>query len=210
MTVATKLERASLRVVGPRYELQLGSARITIRKDGGDGPPSNLTIPVGRIRATALERPSRGTPGWLHLTVVGGTPTPTSSLGATLDPYTVTITARDLPAARKLVRLVSQHIQARGLPPEPADGTIAASTSVIVTGAASRPATPPPPPPQPPGSPPNGQAAAPPIPSTSPPDSDDEEEAWLRSLRHLAELRDAGALSDDEFERAKVKLLRVD
>jgi hypothetical protein len=205
MTVATRLERASLTVVGPRCELRLGSARVSVTKDGGDGPPSTVTIPVGRIRAIALERPSRGAPGWLHLTVIGGTPTPTSSLGATLDPYTVTVTSRNLPAARKLVRLVTQHIQARGLPPEPSDRAVSGSTSVIVTAATPRPAAPSAPPPPP--APPTGRK--PEEPRRDAP-HDDEEEGWLRSLRHLAELRDTGALSDDEFERAKVKLLSVD
>lgn len=177
----TRLERTSLVVPGERSELRLEDARISIDKDlGAQHAPTSVAFPVAEVRGTTLQRPSRGEPGWLHVAVVGGSPAPATPLGATLDPYTLPITSRNVAAARRLGRLVTQHVQQRGLPPERTAGTGRISSSVTVSAPPS------------------------PVPSEDEAASDG---TLIGALRELAELHAAGALSDDEFQRAKAKVL---
>jgi hypothetical protein len=186
----TRLERTSLVIPGDRCELRLEDAGMTITKERGtEGQPAaRVSFPIARVRGATLERPSRGRPGWLHVSVIGGTPAPTADLGAALDPYTLPITARNVAVARRLVRLVTQHVQRRGLPPEPAAVDARRSTSVTVTSSPTAPAPAP----------------------TPPPPTERGGGDLVGTLRELADLHASGALSDDEFERAKAKVLGDD
>jgi hypothetical protein len=197
MDAHTRLERTSLVVPADRGELRLEGAHLTIRKQrAAQAEPTTITIPTEAIRGATLERPARGQPGWLHVAVVGGTPVPATDLGSTLDPYTLPVTSRNVAAARRLVRLVTQHVQERGLPTEPTAETGRVSSSVTVTTAPRAAPAPPPSSTPPPPIPPPGAEPAPSDPA-----------ALTRTLRELAALNEAGALSDEEFRRAKARVL---
>jgi hypothetical protein len=236
----TRLERTSHVVPGERCELRLDEGRITITKEAVGQEPTTVSFPVAEVRGATLERPSRAQPGWLHVAVVGGSPAPTSDLGAALDPYTLPITNRNVAAARRVVRLVTQHVQERGLPPElPSDG-IRSSTSVIVTSTRMPSSTPPPsiPPPGAPRAEPGGgrsgadegaTAGGSDVPDDAPSAAAERrvdgdvhgpvdrstaatghggaEPSLAAALRDLADLHEAGALTGEEFERAKAKVL---
>jgi hypothetical protein len=221
MDDATRLERTSLVVPADRCELRLDGARLAITKERpAQDAPTTVDVPVSEVRGATLERPSRGQPGWLHIAVVGGTPAPTNDLGSTLDPYTMPITSRNVAAARRVVRLITQHVQQRGLPPEqePDRGRISSSVTVTdgpavtrSTGATPAPSPPPLPPPAAPAARP-GSAATPPAaaPGTSDAEPTAEDPPSLaRTLRELADLHASGALSDEEFEQAKAKVLEA-
>jgi hypothetical protein len=215
----TRLERTSHVVPGERCELRIGEGCLSITKETVGQEPTAVRVPVAQVRGATLERPSRGQPGWLHLAVIGGSPAPTSDLGAALDPYTMPVTTRTVAAAKRVVRLVTQHVQERGLPPEPASGGGRTSTSVIVTSPAradARTTTPPPP------VPPPGAAAAEADRDAAAPDPGTSAEvdpgataeagdarpgSLVTTLRELADLHAAGALTDEEFERAKAQVL---
>jgi hypothetical protein len=225
MDDATRLERTSLVVPADRCELRLDGARLAITKERpAQDVPTTVDVPVSEVRGATLERPSRGQPGWLHIAVVGGTPAPTNDLGSTLDPYTMPITSRNVAAARRVVRLITQHVRQRGLPPEQEPDRGRISSSVTVTGgpAATRPtgaapapvpATVPPPVP-PPGAPAAraGSTATPPAAASKTSDvgpTADDPPSLARALRELADLHASGALSDEEFEQAKAKVLEA-
>jgi hypothetical protein len=207
----TRLERTSHVVPGERCELRIDAGCISITKETVGQEPTAVRVPVAQVRGATLERPSRSQPGWLHLAVIGGSPAPTSDLGAALDPYTLPITTRTVAAAKRVVRLVTQHVQQRGLPPEPASGGGRSSTSVIVTspaGVDARTATPPPPVP-PPGA--TAADAGPGATADAGPGAadagNDGSGSLVTTLRELADLHAAGALTDEEFERAKAQVL---
>jgi hypothetical protein len=217
MDDATRLERTSLVVPADRCELRLEGARLAITKErpAQDGP-TTVDVPVSEVRGATLERPSRGQPGWLHIAVVGGTPAPTNDLGSTLDPYTMPITSRNVAAARRVVRLVTQHVQQRGLPPEqePDRGRISSSVTVTEgpaatspTGAAQAPVPPPTAPAVRAGSPATPPAATPSMSDAEP--TAEDPSSLARTLRALADLHASGALSDEEFEQAKAKVLEA-
>jgi hypothetical protein len=222
---ATRLESSTFAVHGERAELLLGDGTVTITKQvPTQAEPIEVCVPIDRIRGASVERPSRGQPGWLHLAVVGGTSEPPTDLAAATDPHTVLVTSKNLTAARRFAKLVTDHIRRRGMPPElPEAGH---STSVTLTAApdpapTSAPTTPPPPvpPPMPPSDGPTPPAPpsdpSPSLPatdgtasSTEPADGEVADAAAIvGQLRELAELHESGALTDEEFERAKGRIL---
>jgi hypothetical protein len=211
MDHATRLERTSLVVAADRCELRLEGAQLTLTKErAAQDAPTTVSVPVSEVRGATLERPSRGQPGWLHIAVVGGTPAPTNDLGSTLDPYTMPVTSRNVAAARRVVRLVTQHVQQRGLPPEqePESGRISSSVTVTDGPGPTAPtgATPTPP------APPSSVAAAAGATAETPEASDvtsaaKDPSSLARTLRDLADLHASGALSDEEFEQAKAKVI---
>jgi hypothetical protein len=237
MNDQTRLERTSLVVPSERCELRLEDAGITITKQpAAQQEPIGVAFPVSQVRGATLERPSRGRPGWLHVSVIGGTPAPTADLAAALDPYTLPVTSRNVAVARRLVRLVTEHVRQRGLPPEPSPASPRRSTSVTVTsppspaadtaaataapaaptgsapaepapteGAPAEPAPAEPAPAHPPAHPP-----APAAETSPPPAGQGTGGDLVGTLRELADLHASGALSDDEFERAKAKVLGGD
>jgi hypothetical protein len=216
MDDATRLERTSLVVPADRCELRLEGARLAITKERpAQDVPTTVDVPVSEVRGATLERPSRGQPGWLHIAVVGGTPAPTNDLGSALDPYTMPITSRNVAAARRVVRLITQHVQQRGLPPEqePDRGRISSSVTVTDGPAATRPTGAAPAPGPPPAAPAARAGSATP-PAATPETSDAEPPAedppsLARTLRELADLHASGALSDEEFEQAKARVLEA-
>jgi hypothetical protein len=219
MDDATRLERTSLVVPADRCELRLEGAQLTLTKErAAQDAPTTVSVPVSEVRGATLERPSRGQPGWLHIAVVGGTPVPTNDLGSTLDPYTMSITSRNVAAARRVVRLITQHVQQRGLPPEQeaAGGRISSSVTVTDGPALASPPAPtsPPPPVPPPAEESTGADVSAPVPSAVPAGHEPvspapEPSSLARTLRDLADLHASGALSDEEFEQAKAKVLEA-
>ncbi len=107
-----------------------------------------------------------------------GAPPPTE-LAAAGDPYTLPVTSRGAGPARRFVRLVERHVRERGLPV--AIDPVGGSSGVVLTADAP---------------------SRPPRPETPDPDED-----LVARLKELAELHAAGALSDEEFQRAKDRLL---
>lgn len=206
MRDATRLERTSQVVRGERSELRLVDGTITLTKDATtQARPTTVTVGIDRVRNVALERPSRGRRGWLHLGVVDGSPAPPSELAAASDPYTLPLTARHLPAARRLARMINDHIQRRGLPHDGETGTGPGVSSGVIVSSGPKAGEPvatsvapsaPPPPPAPPAPGPGDDPAT--------PTSGDE---LIERLRGLADLHREGALSDEEFQQAKQRIL---
>lgn len=205
----TRLERASRSVRGERSELRLEEGYITITKESAtQAQPTEVSFAIDQVRAATLRRPSHGAPGWLHVAVVDGSPAPPSELAATGDPYTLPLTSRGLADARKLARLISDHVQRRGLPSDGASPGATLSPAVVLTSD-------PPPPREEPAS--DATGARSPDPSDPPtlPDppapteiaAEVEGSELPERLRQLAELHRAGALTDEEFDRAKQRLL---
>lgn len=183
MSRSTTLERTRLVIDGVRAELVLEDGRITITKEGPtQAAPSTVSVDVDRLRGTSLNSPSRGGRGWIHVAVAGGSPTPPSELAAAGDPYTVPITSRATSAARRFARLVDKHVAERGMPSDPRVGGRQLSSGVSLVD--------------------------PPDPDGGQPETRDEPHRLVAQLRELADLHDAGALTDEEFERAKSRLLR--
>lgn len=191
MSDQTALESHELVVTGDRSELRLEHGRIAIHKQATtQARPTEVVFGVDQVRGASLETP-RGT-GWLHVSVVGGSPPPPSGLAATGDPYTLPLTGRGTSAARRLVRMVERHVQQRGMPSEVTRAT--ASSGVIVRTNGDHPVTPPPADtPAPPGVRAQGETTTGDL---------------VTRLRELADLHEAGALTDAEFERAKARLLQ--
>jgi hypothetical protein len=212
---ATRLERTTHAVAGDRAELRLQDGVITIVKSAtAQVRPTEVTVPIDRVRSVEVRKPSRTSSGWLHVAVVDGSPAPVTELAAMSDPYTIPIVGRQVTAARRLERLVADHVQRRGLPPEDAgsspgpgpsgvvltDAPTTASTSPTPerSGAATSPAD---------G---GGRAGAtvtgaqPPPPPPGPPTAEDD---LTTKLQELAELHRSGALTDEEFRRAKQSVL---
>lgn len=183
MVDATALETRDLVVEGDRGELRLEAGTITVRKDAAvQARPTEVEVGVEQVRGATLEAPSRRQPGWLHVAVVGGSPPPVSGLAAAGDPYTLPLTSRGAGPARRFVKLVERHVRERGRPSEAAD--VRTSTGVVLD----------PDGPLSPRTPAPGASAEP----------DDD---LVARLRELADLHAGGALSDDEFQRAKDRLL---
>lgn len=175
----TALERAQVSLAGARAELTVDDGRITItHHDPMGGEATRVEVGVEQVRGTHLEAPSRGTPGWLHLDVVDGSPTPPSGLAAAGDPYTITVPSRQLGAARRLAKLVERHVQARGLPHDHGPNEGRYSSGVTVTAAPRTVSSPTPRQ--------RGEAA--------------------EHLEMLARLRACGALTDAEVARATQRI----
>lgn len=137
MRDTTRLERTAMVVHGDRCELRLGDGRITITKQAtAQQRPVSVTVPVDQVRGATVDRPTRGQRGWLHLAVVGGSVPPASELAASTDPYAMPLSGREAATARRLVRLVADHVRRRGLPPELHDDRTA--PSVVRVPPASR------------------------------------------------------------------------
>lgn len=208
----TALERARLVVGGDRGELVVEDGRVTIAKQAPTREaPTTVDFGVDEVRSTHLQAPSRGSRGWLHVGVVGGSPRPPGELAALGDPYTLPVTSRSWGAARRFAKLVERHVQERGMPHEtgPTEGRL--SSGVALTSAPGDVALPAADPPQPPPPPPPPPPAADPASATSeaapgPPDAADPADL-VTELRALADLRASGALTEEEFQRAKARVL---
>jgi hypothetical protein len=210
---ATRLERTTHAVAGDRAELRLQDGVITITKAAtAQARPTEVTVPIERVRSVEVRKPSRAASGWLHVAVVDGSPAPVTELAAMSDPYTIPIAGRQVTAARRLERLVADHVQRRGLPaeetgpsPRPTPSgvvlTDAPTTASTSTRAPETPPAPPPPPPPP-------SAAAPSTNGAGDPDDAPEEDLTAK-LRELADLHRSGALTDEEFHRAKQAVLEA-
>jgi hypothetical protein len=209
----TALEAARTSVRGERAELRVEDGVVSIEKHPPRGTPSTVTFPVSRIRAAQLRAPARGSRGWLHVSVVGGSPAPPGELAASSDPYSLPLGVRNAPAARRFVRLVDRHVQERGMPRDDDRAEGRSSTGVSLRAGAPAPVAPsapvarsaptaamPPPPPPPP-----------PPPADAPELTVGEDHGPLeiaRELESLAHLHARGVLTDEEFERAKARVLR--
>lgn len=193
----TTLERCSHTVQGDRAELIVEDGHVTIVKESATQlRPTRVTFAIAEVRHATLRAPSRGAPGWLHVDVVGGSPTPPSELAATGDPYTVLLRARRLAAARKLVRMIDDHVRRRGLP---SDGP-SAHPGVTLTDAepsAHRPRT------RTVDAPEPATARVRPASTLSP----ERMTARDEHLRQLVDLHRAGVLTDEEFDHARRRLL---
>lgn len=192
MSDATALERARLTVRGDRAELRIEDGRITITKEAPTrATPTTVVVDVDQVRGTQMQAPTRRSRGWLHLSVVDGSPAPPGELAAAGDPYTLPLTSRSVSAAKRLDKLVERHIRERGLPRDagPNEGRLSSGVSLTSAPATAQRTTPPPPPP----------------PSAAPQELTPAD--LVAELRSLAELHDAGALTDEEFERAKARIL---
>ena len=207
MRDSTRLERTTQVVRGDRSELRLEDGRITVTKEATtQATPTTVTVGIEQVRNVALERPSRGGRGWLHLGVVDGSPAPPTELAAASDPYTLPLTARQVPAARRLARMIDDHVRRRGLPQAGNGGPAASrSSGVVISDPTTSTEQPPVPPPPPPAPPPN-------VPTRGPRDGDAPAEQrsgdeLIGRLRELTDLHHEGALSDEEFHRAKQQVL---
>ncbi len=210
MSELTALERAAVRLVGDHAELSCQDGRITITKDARTGAePTSVSVEVAQVRGAQVETPGRGSRGWLHLGVVGGSPAPPGELAAMGDPYTVPLSGRSVAAARRFVKLVDRHVRERGMPPETPTTVGRVSSSVSVTTAAraeeprGRAGLPPPPPPPPPGAPRGSPSSA-----ASGTTEGHQPSELVTELQALADLHRSGAQTDEEFELAKARLLR--
>jgi hypothetical protein len=187
----TRLERASHVVRGDRSELRVEDGRITIEKGATTQfRPTTVSFPVSEVRHATVRRPTRGASGWVHVAVVDGSPAPPSELAAAGDPYTLPLTTRGLADARKLARMIDDHVQRRGLPSDANAET--PFLGVAITDAA---------PTEPVTIDPTHQAATDPThqAATDPAGNGEATE----HLRQLDDLHRAGVLSDDEYHRAK-------
>lgn len=213
----TALENRHLVVPGDRAELELGDGRLVLRsRSGGTAEQAERVVAVDQVRGATLRAPTRGEPGWLHVSVVGGTPAPSGGLSVAMDPYTIPLASRGgVAAARRLVKMVERHLQERGKPRDTVASDLARSTGVVVrsNGAASAP------------------VAARPAPDPAPVVAEaevvvaDDERAvgeeqpavvkdglaapdeLVERLKELAALRDSGVLTEAEFKRAKKRVI---
>ncbi|MFA9432754.1 hypothetical protein [Egicoccus sp. AB-alg2] len=174
MSAATRLERSRHVLQAEHAELRVEQGVVTITKQVVTRQEPVVThVELARIRGADLRKPTRGQPGWLHVSAVGGTTSPPSELAAASDPYTVPVTMRTLGTARRFVRMVTEHVRDRGLPTE-RPGDAPRSSSVLVTPAAARTAPSPPPATTtsvPPPPPPAVEGGRPPLRSSTPPPS---------------------------------------
>lgn len=194
---STALERTQLAIRGVRSELSLDDGRITITKEAPtQAEPSTVEVGVDRVRGTSLKVPSRGERGWLHLAVAGGSPAPPSELAAAGDPYTLPITSRSTGAARRFARLVDKHVAERGLPPDPRVAGRRYSSGVSLVD-----------PPEPDTEDAPDRSVAADERDDMIPGHDPDRAGLAGQLRELADLHASGALTDEEFERAKDQLL---
>ena len=213
MRDTTRLERASMAVKGDRAELRLEAGQFTITKRAATkGDASSVSAAVHEVRGATVEKPSRGQRGWFHLSVVGGTVLPPTELAASADPYTFPITGRDVAAAKRVARLVADHVRKRGLPAESAAAALESSSGVSIASRGGAATTPAPAGPaahaEPPAAPAADAAAAqapvpppPATPATSTPGTVPD-----LHLCELADLHRAGVLTDEEYARARVRV----
>jgi hypothetical protein len=214
---ATRLERTTHAVAGDRAELQLKDGVITIHKSAtAQARPTEVTVPIDRVRSVEVRKPSRTSSGWLHVAVVDGSPAPVTELAAMSDPYTIPIVGRQVTAARRLERLVADHVQRRGLPPEePGSSPGPGPSGVVLTDAPTTASAAPTMEPSgagpssPDGDGRSGASASSAPPPPPPPDPPAPEEDLTTKLRELAELHRSGALTDEEFRRAKQSVLEA-
>jgi hypothetical protein len=209
----TALEGARLTIRGERGELNADGGRITISKQAlTQDDPTTVEFGVDEVRGAQIQTPSRGSGGWLHVGVVGGSPPPPGDLAAAADPFTLPLTSRSVGAARRFVRLVDRHVQGRGMPPEVTANEGRLSSSVAVSRpreAVDPPRTSPYPPPPPPAPEPARRET----PSAGGGDADVTSAdrvgptELVEELRTLADLHQRGALTDAEFELAKARVL---
>jgi hypothetical protein len=139
----TALEGARLVIRGERGELSADGGRIAISKQAlTSEAPTTVEFGVDEVRGAQLQSPSRGSRGWLHVGVVGGSPPPPGDLAAAADPFTLPLTSRSLGAAKRFVRLVDRHVQGRGMPTEvpPSEGRLSSSVTVSREPTGARPA----------------------------------------------------------------------
>lgn len=192
MDDTTALESKDLVVEGDRSELRLEGGTFVLRKEATtQARPTEVRFRIDRVRGTTLQRPSGRESGWLHVAVVGGSPPPPGALAAASDPYTLPLAGRGNGAARRLAKMIERHVQVRGLPQETGGDAAGSSSGVVVNpeGPVTRAA--------------RGAAGTP-----SPgPAGDGTEQDLVGRLRELAELHEVGALTDDEFDRAKARVL---
>jgi hypothetical protein len=215
----TALEGARLTIRGERGELNADGGRITISKQAlTQDAPTTVEFGVDEVRGAQVHTPSRGSRGWLHVGVVGGSPPPPGDLAAAADLFTLPLTSRSVGAARRFVRLVDRHVQGRGMPPEVTanEGRLSSSVAVSRAPTDARPreaVDPPRASPYPPPPPPAPEPARRETPPTGGGDDDvtsaervDPTEL-VEELRTLADLHQRGALTDAEFELAKARVL---
>jgi hypothetical protein len=185
VTDQTALERTDLVVPGDGAELRLEGGRITISKRAlTQERPTTVEFGVDQVRGAQLRTSSRGSRGWLHVAVVGGSPAPPGELAAAGDPYALPLSPTSLGPARRLARLVERHIRARGMPHDEGPNEGRLSSGVSITSAPVTADTP------------AEETRA----SGDPAD-------FVAELRTLAELRSSGALTEEEFDRAKARVL---
>lgn len=198
MDDTTALETKDLVVEGDRSELRLAGGEFVLRKEATtQARPTEVQFGIDRVRGATLQRPSGGEPGWLHIAVVGGSPPPPGGLAAASDPYTLPLVGRTNGAARRLARMVERHVQVRGLPVDTGASADSQSTGVVLN-------------PDGPLTPPTGNRSSSAIaeaPVSEAPVADDAGDDLVARLRELADLHEAGALTDAEFERAKARVL---
>jgi hypothetical protein len=207
---ATRLERTTHAVAGDRAEVQLEDGVITITKAAtAQARPTEVSVPIDRVRSVEVRRPSRAASGWLHVAVVDGSPAPVTELAAMSDPYTIPIVGRQVTAARRLERLVADHVQRRGLPaeetgpsPRPIPSGVVLTDAPTTASTSAGPQAPPSPPPPPP-------AAAVPATNGAGDAGEAPDEDLIAKLRELADLHRSGALTDEEFRRAKQAVLEA-
>lgn len=207
---ATPLERHDTVVRGDRGELRLEGGRITIHKDATtQAEPTEVTAKLSDLRGAAVSPAAGDQPAWLHVAVVGGSIAPTNVLTALSDPWTLPLTSRGVGTARRFVRMVERHVRVRGLPAD--DGQQMSSGVTVRSGPA--PDDHPDEEPTPMTGPDDPTAATGPDDPTAAAMPDDPAAAADRAtvlvdrLRELAELRDAGVLTDEEFRLAKAQVL---
>jgi hypothetical protein len=194
----TALETARLVVRGDRGELNAEGGRITISKLAPTrDAPTTVEFGVDQIRGAQVRAPSRGSRGWLHVAVLGGSPPPPGDLAAVGDPYALLLTSRSVGAARRFAKLVDRHVQGRGMPSEvgPSGGRMSSSVTVFQAPTGT---PPPPPPPPPPRTDAGGDVAR---------GGGADPADLVAELRTLAELHQSGELTDAQFERAKARVL---
>jgi hypothetical protein len=195
----TALERAQIVVPGDGAELRLEGGRVTISKQTiTREAPTTVDVDVDQVRGAQLRTSSRGSRGWLHIAVVGGSPAPPGELAAAGDPYALPLTPASLGPARRLVKLVERHIRERGMPSDAglnegrSSSGVALTDAPVTVGVSD-------------GAP--GRSGVPEVPSEDGARAPADPAEFVAELRTLAELHTSGALSDDEFERAKARVL---
>lgn len=202
MVTDTALETVRLTIRADGARLQVADGRITLEKRTPTGDaPSTVSFDVAEVRGTELQAPTRRGRGWLHLAVVGGTPPPPGALAAAADPYTLPLSSRSVAVARRVARLVARHLRTRGLPPDRAEAGTGSGVSLTH---ASRPTTAPAVAPPPRSAETAARSASEAASRTR---TEDAGSALVAELRALADLHDRGALSEEEFEIAKARLL---
>lgn len=207
-----------MRIKGVRAELTLEGGRFTIEREGGPASAaSSRTFTIEQVRGATVEVPSLTGRGWLHIAVVSGTPAPPGEMAAMSDPYALPITKRSAGACQKLAKMVVKHLQVRGVPKDTVNDEVRIPGGRILHGPLPDGVTPTPKATRTPDRPAttDAPAAAPaphpdpaatpaPAPTPTPPAGGAE---LVGQLKELAELHQAGALSDEEFASAKARLL---